>query len=282
MGDSVIDKLALYQFYINKKPGCMRTLKCFLILKAVFLLVLSTYVYGVHEHEITVAISETPPYAIIDKNNQPKGLVLDIMNELSTTLSFNVSAVACPFPRCLKLLKSGKIDVIGNIIKTPEREVYLDFIEPAYMELNSSFVFYALANSDISVNRYEELRRKRIGVTRGAVHFRKFDIDPSLILVPVLSEKLTFEMLLKNRVDIVISVEETAEYVIKTQGLPREKFKKLNYRYSDKILGYTAFSRKYKDQQLLAQIKLKMRELQRTGRLTQLVAPYNLPPVTSQ
>ena len=47
---------------------------------------------------------------------------------------------------------------------------------------------------------------------RGAAHFSRFDKDKTLTKVEALSEGNAFEMLLKNRVDLVIAVEETADH----------------------------------------------------------------------
>jgi polar amino acid transport system substrate-binding protein len=86
-------------------------------------------------------------------------------------------------------------------------------------------------------------------------------------------------MLLKDRVDIVIAVEETADYSLKYLNQDRHKLQKLNYRYTDTILGYAAFSRKYHNLEILNKIKQKMRDFQKNGMLTELVKPYNLPPI---
>jgi polar amino acid transport system substrate-binding protein len=226
-----------------------------------------------------LGINHAPPYTFVDANQQASGLILDVMRRIESDLGLELQVVSCPFPRCLKLAKEGKVDVIGGLIKNEERSRYLDFIEPAYMELNSSFVFYALKNKGLVVNDYEQLMGKRIAVTREAAHFERFDNDLTLDKVLVSSEKVAMDMLLKDRVDIVIAVEETADYSLKYLNQDRHKLQKLNYRHTDKILGYAAFSRKYHDLFILNRIKQKMRSFQKNGVLTELVKPYNLPPI---
>jgi polar amino acid transport system substrate-binding protein len=87
------------------------------------------------------------------------------------------------------------------------------------------------------------------------------------------------EMLLKDRVDIVIAIEETADHAMKFLNQASHKLQKLNYRHTEQILGYAAFSRKYHNLKVLNKIKQKMRYFQKNGVLTQLVKPYNLPPI---
>jgi len=236
-------------------------------------------VVSAHHSQIVLAINHAPPYTFVDTNQQASGVILDIMRRLEADLGFELEVVSCPFPRCLKLAQEGKVDVVGGLIKTEERNKYLDFIEPAYMELNSSFVFYALKNKGLVVNRYEQLIGKRIAVVRKAAHFERFDTDITLNKIMVPSEKVAMDMLLKDRVDIVIGVEDTADHALQFLNQASHKLQKLNYRHTDKILGYAAFSRKYHDLFILNRIKQKMRSFQKNGVLTELVKPYNLPPI---
>ena len=48
------------------------------------------------------------------------------------------------------------------------------------------------------------------------------------------------DMLLKDRVDIVIAIEETADHALKFLNQDSHKLQKMNYRHTDKILGYAA------------------------------------------
>lgn len=245
----------------------------------VLLLMFDMPVAVAHHPQIVLGINHAPPYTFVDTNQQGSGIILDIMQRIEVDVGFELEVVSCPFPRCLKMAKEGKIDMLGGLIKNPQRNDYLDFIEPAYMVLNSSFVFYALKDNNIEVNTYEQLSNKRIAVTRKAAHFERFDNDLTLDKVLVSSEKVAMDMLLKDRVDIVIAVEETADYSLKYLNQDRHKLQKLNYRYTDTILGYAAFSRKYHNLEILNKIKQKMRDFQKNGMLTELVKPYNLPPI---
>lgn len=244
-----------------------------------FLLMFDISVALAHHPQIVLGINHAPPYTFVDGNQQGSGIILDIMQRIEVDVGFELEVVSCPFPRCLKLAQEGKIDMIGGLIKNPQRNTYLDFIEPAYMVLNSSFVFYALKESNFEVNTYEQLSGKRIAVTRKAAHFERFDNDITLNKVMVSSEKVAMDMLLKGRIDIVIAVEETADYSLKYLNQDRHKLQKLNYRHTDTILGYAAFSRKYHNLDMLNKIKQKMHDFQKNGILTELVKPYNLPPI---
>lgn len=232
--------------------------------------------------EISVAITNAPPYAVIAKEQPTQALILDILRHIGSSLNFVVKPIECPLPRCLRLLQSGRIDAVGNLMLTPERAKYLEYIQPAYMELHSSFIFYGLSDRPIDINEYDDLYGKRIAVTRGGAYFSQFNNDDQLVKVEVLEQSQTYDMLFNRRVEVVIAIEETAEHSNKLLSRDLAKLKKQPYRFDELILGYMAFSKAFDDRVLLSQIKAKMLEYQNNGQLTQLVAKYELPPITTK
>ncbi len=235
---------------------------------------------GSKPKEITVAITNAPPYEVVTKQQPAQALILDILEHIGDSLNFVIKPIECPLPRCLRLLQKGNIDAVGNLMLTPERAKFLEYIQPAYMELHSSFIFYRLTDRPIDINRYEDLYGKRIAVTRGGAYFDRFNNDDKLVKVEVLDQTQTYDMLFNYRVDVVIAIEETAEHSNKLLSRDLAKLKKLDYRFDELILGYMAFSKAFDDQALLSRIKAKMIEYRNDGTLTKLVAKYNLPPIT--
>ena len=149
------------------------------------------------------------------------------------------------------------------------------------MVLSSSFVFYANKNSDIEVNNFDELHGKRIAVMRGGAYYKEFDEDKTLNRVQVNSEHVAFDLLLKGRVDLVLSVEETAEVAMRTLNQPFDQLKKVNYRHTNNIYGHMAFSQRFAKTALAIKLQRTMLKLARSGQLNTLVAPYELPAIPS-
>mgnify|MGYP003886167247 CR=1 FL=1 len=231
--------------------------------------------------KITVAIDHAPPYSYSEDVSSPRGLILDILRPIGAELGIDIKVVTCPFSRCVHMLEQGEVDVMGGLIRTPQREQNLTFVTPAYMALHSSFRFYSLRANDIQIQEYEDLYGKRIAVMRGAAHFLKFDKDPAINKVPVTSERLAVEMLLKHRVDLFIGVEETADHAMSVLRQPAEQLYKQPYHYEDSIYGHMAFSALFAQTAVAAQIIARYRAMAFAGELTQIVAPYALPAVPS-
>lgn len=235
------------------------------------------------DHTVLVAIDHAPPFSEIDSQGESQGLIIDILNELlkESHQDYKIKPVPCPFSRCVRMLSQGQVDVMGGLIKTHRREQTMAFVQPPYMVLSSSFVFYANKNSGIEVNSFDELQGKRIAVMRGGAYFKEFDEDKTLNRVQVNSEHVAFDLLLKGRVDLVLSVEETAEVAMKTLNQPFEQLKKVNYRHTNNIYGHMAFSQRFAKTKLAVQLQRAMIKLAKSGQLNRLVAPYQLPAIPS-
>ncbi|TMP17515.1 ABC transporter substrate-binding protein [Pseudoalteromonas sp. S2721] len=231
--------------------------------------------------KVLVAVDHAPPYGMISDDGKVSGAIVDIMREMQPSLPIKFEYVACPFSRCLKMLEQNELDVMGGLIRTEAREQKMQFLTPPYMMLSSSFVFYAKADSELKINNYQDLVGKRIAVMRGAAHFPRFDTDKTLTKIEALSEHNAFEMLLKNRVDLVIAVEETADHASVFLQRPSQEIVKMPYRYKDVIYGHIALSKQFASLSLAEKIQERLNTLVLNGRLTELVKSYNLPPVTA-
>ena len=231
--------------------------------------------------KVLVAVDHAPPYGMISDDGKVSGAIVDIMREMQPSLPIKFEYVACPFSRCLKMLEQNELDVMGGLIRTEAREQKMQFLTPPYMMLSSSFVFYAKADSELKINNYLDLVGKRIAVMRGAAHFPRFDTDKTLTKIEALSEHNAFEMLLKNRVDLVIAVEETADHASVFLQRPSQEIVKMPYRYKDVIYGHIALSKQFASSSLAEKIQERLNTLVLNGRLTELVKSYNLPPVTA-
>ncbi|WP_171044184.1 substrate-binding periplasmic protein [Pseudoalteromonas aurantia] len=255
-------------------------LKCSIVSLWLMVLLLVNTAYADHD-KVYVAIDHAPPYSVITDEGDVSGLIIDILTQLQpyTKKGYKIEPVPCPFSRCMRMLIQGEVDVLGGLIRTPERERMMQFVSPPYMALPSSFVFYAKQSSDIEVNTYADLKNKRIAVMRGGVYFTQFNEDRSLNKVAVPSERVAVDLLLKGRVDLVIAIEETAEVAMSALEQPASKLKKVAYRYTNTIYGHMAFSKAFAKSALAIQLNQGMIDMAKVGALDRVIAPYHLPKI---
>ncbi|OHU86022.1 MULTISPECIES: substrate-binding periplasmic protein [Pseudoalteromonas] len=231
------------------------------------------------EHQtIHVAVDHAPPYSKVGSDGDSSGLILDI-TRAAVADKYHIRPVPCPLSRCLRMLEQGDVDIMGGLLKTPQREANMVFIEPPYMALSSSFVFYTKKGSNITVNQFEDLYNKRIAVMRGAAFFERFDKDSKLSKIEVTSEQVAFDLVLKERVDLAIAVEDTAEVAMKVLKQPISQLEKMNYRYTNVIYGYMVTSKEFAQTNAAQYLRRAVMDMAKSKQLDKIIAPYALPPI---
>lgn len=196
---------------------------------------------SVNAEELIVAIDNYPPWTIIEKKPY-RGIDVDIINTLAADLSLTVKFVTCPFKRCLAMLEYGQVDLMPGLFKTPEREKYMAFIEPAYFD-DPPKSFYINRKNVKQIHDYEDLKTLTIGVKRGASYFEKFDKDLQLNKFVVTNEIQLLSLLKIGRIDTFISTESLADYLIAKEGFAGE-FIKAQFHYGKGDVSYLAISKK--------------------------------------
>ncbi|MEZ5448098.1 MAG: transporter substrate-binding domain-containing protein [Thiolinea sp.] len=78
---------------------------------------------------IKVRVSNFPPYYFYDQaSEQWLGMVIEIMNAIEEKSGLEFEYTELPRKRAFNDIKTGDLDIMLNITRTPEREEFLDFI----------------------------------------------------------------------------------------------------------------------------------------------------------
>lgn len=117
---------------------------------------------NLHEKDsITVGMELAyPPFEMTDERGAPKGISVDLANELGKSLNKKVIIQNIAFDGLIPALKSGKIDIIiSSMTITDERKQSIDFSDP-YLSTGLCL----LAGKKSSVNSIEDLDKPGITV----------------------------------------------------------------------------------------------------------------------
>ena len=76
---------------------------------------------------IRVGFSPTPGFNEINKNGTYSGYNADYLRKIAQQTNWKYEFVVAPWSDCLKMLKEGKIDILGDMERTPEREKIFHF-----------------------------------------------------------------------------------------------------------------------------------------------------------
>lgn len=207
-------------------------------------MLLASFYLNAKPQMLTVAIDSTPPYAFIDKQGRPSGMIVDVMQKLSSRLPFDFEYIECPWARCVKLVENGEIDLLPGITRTHAREQIFFYIEPAFMSHHkiNQFRFYSI-NKNLAITDYVDLQTLNIGILRGAAYNPEFDDDNTITKTAFVDVQSLFDALHKNRIDAFIYHDDTVVPLLK-QFDPLNQITESTLGLSAKQNGYIVMSKK--------------------------------------
>ena len=164
---------------------------------------------------VGVADSGYPPLEIITTGGQVAGITADYAALVGRHLKKRVEVVnANNFSDVLKLLKTGEIDMVGSVSRTPEREAYALFSTPF------------LVSTPVVVQRREMEKRDdaKLGTViavdkaSAVIEFIKRDV-PTAKLVELASPLAALQFVARGQADSYVGELITAAYLIETRYL---------------------------------------------------------------
>jgi len=191
---------------------------------------------------LRIGFSEHPPAKILNAHGLPDGADIRLLRALTEQLDLKLEFHHVPFKRGLKMMENGEIDLMTGVLKRPDREKYLHFIEPAYKN-KSNKIFFVLKGNEHLITRHEDLRTLRIGTGLGASYYPEFDNDKRIRKDPVANADLNIRMLLAERIDAFIMTESAGDYRIARLGLS-DKITKADFAHRDQQNVYMVLSKK--------------------------------------
>jgi signal transduction histidine kinase len=142
------------------------------------------------------------PFEFIDANGQYSGIVSEYVNIIQNKLTMElIPSRQKLWTDALELAKSGKLDVITAIVKTKEREKFLNFTEP--------YLFFpaviATRKQGLFVQGIEDLSSQKVAVVKGyAVKDILIEKHPGMALIDVTSVTEGLHLLDSGEVDAFI------------------------------------------------------------------------------
>jgi polar amino acid transport system substrate-binding protein len=151
-----------------------------------------------HSTELVACIDDHPPYQVIAE--KPYGTHINALEVLADVLNKQLKFIKSPnFARCVVFLKQGQVDVIAGLNPSTERDKF-----SFYTPFKPADDLRVLSKEGITITKYDDLKGKIIGISRGTSYFPRFDNDNELKKITMQSDRIGFSLLLKNRVDLIL------------------------------------------------------------------------------
>lgn len=190
---------------------------------------------------LRVVCDNYPPWKFKDANGQFVGIDLELLQIIAKKMDLRIECVTSDFRLGLKLLEAGDADIITNLYRRPEREEFLHFLEPPYLT-HSDTVFYALKGNEHNVQRYADLKGKKVGVLKGVKYYPQFDEDTTIDKVEMPSFTEGVRHLLAGQIDVLINSEVEGDYML-ASGRIDVFVVKSDFAYREPQDGYMAISK---------------------------------------
>jgi polar amino acid transport system substrate-binding protein len=210
-----------------------------------------------------------PVKGVISPKNNTKlvtGYSWDVFIESFLVMGYSIEYTIVPWPRAIRLLEYGDVDLLFPISKSDERLLIYSYSNESVNE--TDYVIYLPKNNSLKWSGYDSLNGKIIGVKREYHYGEKFESLNNITKYDVGNISDGFQMLEKGRIDGFIGYQESWDYVLKQKGW-EFKFKKTSV--LDSNVEYVV-SRKgiEKNEHLLRVYDNGKRKLNENGKLAEL------------
>ena len=156
---------------------------------------------------------------------------------LADKLTLTPEIVGCPFARCLRMMKAGQLDIMFGLLKYPEREAYMHFLNPPYFASTTRYLIYG-HQSSLDIETLKELDGRLVGYLRGA---RLPDFFAQIETYEFTHTEELLQALDKKRVDYVLGLERSLDSAIKEKHFTHIAKTHLFIDYE--VQGFAAVSR---------------------------------------
>jgi PAS domain S-box-containing protein len=156
------------------------------------------------------------PLSHEDSGGQPSGFLVDLMEAIAKERNLQPVLDYRPWGELLSDFKAGKVDVLANMVFTPERATYADF-SIAHLVLPAAIY---IRKGDTTIRTAEDLRAKRIGAVPGGYSYDtaiKHGWGREYVAATSLDDAL--ELLNSGRVDAVLGTKIFTENIIRDKHL---------------------------------------------------------------
>jgi len=224
--------------------------------------------------------SEDPPYSMRLPDGQISGLTVALAQAVLGRLGCKVELLELPFARALADLQAGQLDMIDGVFVLPERQAYAYFSIPSQRARNVVFV-RAADLPRVNTLELADLHQDgwQFGVQVGVAYGPAF---AALLKDPGFQSKLQrvprrsslWQMLVRERVDVVMADELTGAHEIAAAGLAGQIVPTRVVVSEDPVA--MAFSKATTDPAFVSRYNQVLQAMRRDGSYQALMQRYGL------
>jgi PAS domain S-box-containing protein len=174
-------------------------------------------------HDVRVRVVDFPPFLIVNKGEEPTGISIDYLNQISdrTGIKFKYIFSTQPWKTAFEGFKNNQgPDLISSMMRTPERESFVSFSK---VYLVTPRVIFTHAEGKF-ISQIEDLFGQTIAVPRGTVVQQEIEKKyPEISLLLLKSDEASLKAVSDGKADAYIGNLSLGYYLILQRGLTNLK-----------------------------------------------------------
>ncbi len=141
------------------------------------------------------------------------GFSIDYMNLLAEKINLRIEYISGPtWDEFLTMIKERQLDVMLNIVKTNEREKFINFAAQPYLETPRAIV---IRKNDTSVRRFKDLYGKTVAVEKGFFYENYLRQNhPEIKIIPVKNTTDSLRAVANGDADATLGVIQVEQFLI--------------------------------------------------------------------
>lgn len=214
-----------------------------------------------------------PPFYFFTEDKQPTGICIDIIDQVAQRMGIEVEYVSYPWKRMLEYGKSGAVDAVLPLFKTPERERFLLFPTEA-LAIEENRFFTATSSSLGYTGRLADIAGHGIGVIDGYSYGPEFDSLKLEEKTVVMSQEQLIRLVLHQRIDYGIGNSKVINFTARKMN-KAEQLRFLSPPVTSESL-FIGFSKKKISPGFVARFSDVLREFKATDTYRGILRNYGL------
>ena len=248
----------------------------FLLPTLALVLIHAAALHGADEKRLVTLVSDPwPPYVFGELGQEAtSGAVVDLLNAIFERLDdTRLSIPLVPWNRALREVREGTKDGIGIILKTAEREEYMDYTDVVFNSINLVWYTTDRFPDGFEWEHYVDFETHTIGVVGGHSYGEELDemfAEGTLTAIKVSSAGQLFAMLEKGRIDLAFADRLVGSAFVSDYAESGTRIAAAEKSPSGEVY-YIAFSKKSEARHLIPAVNRAVSELRKEGVIQKLV-----------
>lgn len=225
-----------------------------------------TSVLQANERKLSASIFEIAPWGYRDSHGKISGLEYDIIRSIEKDIKEPIKINLVPYNRMIYQLKNGTTD-FGIFFRSKKSE---ESAEPLIRWGTLDII--VITKKGVTINNYEGLSGKKIGVRLGGYFGKKFDSDKKLLKVNLRDYKECIQKFKEGKIDAVIGTAATLYYELQKQNIDINTIEKPFFISTKE--DWLHFSRLSKNQHKKEKLKKSVKKLIEDGTFARIFNNY--------